>query len=606
MKLTILSKCFSKMKRFALAILAVLCVGSVWADIKLNVSDLNFDAQGTATFSYVLGYSNTSSTRYAYLQIELLNGNSEVVKEKVIISKEQMLQLKNEGDLDIASASLENTGYTSLEDFYAGEHAIRITYKAFKAGEDFSNTDVFIVVPLSGVLNIKAQHNYKPSAGFSILGNYDVTAGISSIRVNYAVNGSVLNESVEATLNSTDGTFDALIALDNINNSVTYQVVVCYSDGTQKKYYDGLTGYAITTKTCRTTEVGKTVYTWTGKGDGISWKDVRNWDANHQNECVGYPGAWNGGWYWTRVRFTNSVDRIDMHGETYGFVDDGAFELDKNISVTLYNARLLITYNHFWNNSEALGSNPGPTLTLDKIGISYINEPRTEYGTFELNIPAGYKVVLNNPQTSVVKSDSTTKGYFKYNPAYSTGNSLTVQNGELYTSYGSTDFYGAEEVIISNAIWHVKHDSDKVLATQKMRFFDGPDRQARLIAAEGTGYKKMKLGGTYYIKIPATPYSTSYVLASLLHSSDTCTMNIDVSNYNKNAELVPLIQFKGTLDDKTKTAMNTMTTTASKLVVTADGVDVKHSRRAKLEWDEEKKTLYYSQNPIKGFRVIVR
>ena len=131
MKLTILSKCFRKMKRFALAILAALCVGSVWADIKLNVSDLKFDAQGTATFSYVLGYSNTSSTRYAYLQIELLNGNSEVVKEKVIISKEQMLQLKNEGDLDIASASLENTGYTSLEDFYAGEHAIRITYKAF-------------------------------------------------------------------------------------------------------------------------------------------------------------------------------------------------------------------------------------------------------------------------------------------------------------------------------------------------------------------------------------------------------------------------------------------------------------------------------------------
>jgi hypothetical protein len=40
------------------------------------------------------------------------------------------------------------------------------------------------------------------------------------------------------------------------------------------------------------------------------------------------------------------------------------------------------------------------------------------------------------------------------------------------------------------------------------------------------------------------------------------------------------------------------------LVAKANGVDVTFKRRARLEW--EGATLYYVQDPIEGFRVIVR
>ncbi len=593
----------SKLKRVALALFAALCVGNVWADIKLNVSDLNFDAQGTATFSYVLGYSNTSSTRYAYLQIELLNCNSEVVKEKVIISKEQMLKLKNEGDLDLASASLENTGYTSLEDFYAGEHVIKITYKAFKEGEDFSNTDVVVAVPMSGVTYVKAQHNYKPSVGFSILGNYDVTAGISSIRVNYAVNGSVLNESVEATLHSNDGTFDALIALDNIDTSVTYQIVVCYNDGTQKIYYDGLTGYAITTKSRRTMEVVKTVYTWTGKGDGVSWKDVRNWDANHQNECVGYPGVFNTSpykCYWTRVRFTNSVERIDMHGETYGFVDDGAFEFGKNVTVRLYNARILPTYDNMWNNNSDNGNElaleVAPTVIFEKIGFTCVDEERTTYGKSTFSCPKGFTVVFDNPQTTYEGATSTKNGNMGYFPEIRNGNKLYVVNGAFYTTYSKVNnknTTGVDEIMVSNATWYARGDST-VSYARVMKFRDGV-RQGFLSFTDGSAGKMFKLPSECDIKLPTQTFNNPYIYGGLLSDSTASIIKIDVSGYKKGA-LVQLIKFNGTLDANTKNAMNAMTNDASKLVVTADGVDVKAARNAKLVWDLSAKTLYFQQD----------
>ena len=54
------------------------------------------------------------------------------------------------------------------------------------------------------------------------------------------------------------------------------------------------------------------------------------------------------------------------------------------------------------------------------------------------------------------------------------------------------------------------------------------------------------------------------------------------------------------------TAMNMMVNDESKLTVTANGRNVKTRQRARLVWDATAKTLYYEQDPVKGFRVIVR
>ena len=127
MKQTILSKCFSKMKRVALTLFAALCVGSVWADIALDIKDMAFTEDGTLSFQYQLGYSASDSVRYAYLEVEVIDSADTVKKSEVLISKEDKLQLKNHDVLDWATATIENIGYTSLEALYADSCALRIS-----------------------------------------------------------------------------------------------------------------------------------------------------------------------------------------------------------------------------------------------------------------------------------------------------------------------------------------------------------------------------------------------------------------------------------------------------------------------------------------------
>ena len=170
-------------------------------------------------------------------------------------------------------------------------------------------------------------------------------------------------------------------------------------------------------------------------------------------------------------------------------------------------------------------------------------------------------------------------------------------DGTVQTSYTSAAPGSGSQLEIENGVYIVKTNVGSGLAATTT-FRDGPDRQARLWlrnSSSGSTYYNLKLYGTYNIKIPETPYSNPYVLAKLLSANATCTMNIDVSDYKLGAK-VPLIKFTGTLDNNTTNAMKTMTTTASRLVVKANGDDVKAARNAKLVWDETAKILYFQQD----------
>ena len=83
MKQTILSKCFSKMKRVALTLFAALCVGSVWAGyLTFEAQNFAVSEEGTITFNANLGYHETDTDRYAQLTAVGYNANGEVAFEE--------------------------------------------------------------------------------------------------------------------------------------------------------------------------------------------------------------------------------------------------------------------------------------------------------------------------------------------------------------------------------------------------------------------------------------------------------------------------------------------------------------------------------------------
>jgi hypothetical protein len=84
----------------------------------------------------------------------------------------------------------------------------------------------------------------------------------------------------------------------------------------------------------------------------------------------------------------------------------------------------------------------------------------------------------------------------------------------------------------------------------------------------------------------------AYILPNKLEDgSQNATFKVDATAYVSKAK-VPMVEAA------------LVTEFIPKLQVFENGVDVTSRRRAKLEW--EGNTLYYEQDPVKGFRVIVR
>ena len=599
------------MKRVALTLFAALCVGSVWAGyLTLDARNLTLNEAGDATFECNFGYYGSGSIRHAYLEAEFLDADGNEKATKRIIYNEGFVDASNllvcEGETGWRTITLQGTPFTSLNEFYG----IRLTFKSFKPNETVAASAGYGIgqasfVPYIGISNVKERYVYN-TYEFTVSGNYDTTLNFAKIKLYYSLNSEACDRLIELDLEG-DGTFEAKIEYSKWSDVLTYKLVAVYLDGTEKIAYSDRTALANYKFARPTVDTTKIIYTWTGNGDGTSWQDVRNWDAT-SDQAVGFPGTHDGHYYRTLFTITDDVECIDLKGGTYGFVDDGGMFIAANKTVKFKNGKFRFTSGNVSRTKadlsgsaqDYIGSNGG-TLIFENVLLRHCADSGSE-----LDKNGGQLILGITPRSgaTIVFEGTYSDTYWDYYPmSTQTGTKIIIRNGQFTVGRnlnGSAN--GSEnDVLISNAKWSINNASSKTITPYKtLTFRDGPDRQAQVV---NTG--DLKLLGTYNFTLPEEPYSTPYYTLRKLASADAGTIKVDVTNYI-GKDRVPLIAFTGDIDANTKNAMKTMTTTASKLVVTADGVDVKRSRRAKLEWDEEKKTLYYSQDPIKGFKVIVR
>lgn len=599
------------MKRVALTLFAALCVGSVWAGyLTLDARNLTLNEAGDATFECNFGYYGSGSTRHAYLEAEFLDADGNEKATKRIIYNEGFVDASNllvcEGETGWRTITLQGTPFTSLNEFYG----IRLTFKSFKPNETVAASAGYGIgqasfVPYIGISNVKERYVYN-TYEFTVSGNYDTTLNFAKIKLYYSLNSEACDRLIELDLEG-DGTFEAKIEYSKWSDVLTYKLVAVYLDGTEKIAYSDRTALANYKFARPTVDTTKIIYTWTGNGDGTSWQDVRNWDAT-SDQAVGFPGTHDGHYYRTLFTITDDVECIDLKGGTYGFVDDGGMFIAANKTVKFKNGKFRFTSGNVSRTKadlsgsvqDYIGSNGG-TLIFENVLLRHCADSGSE-----LDKNGGQLILGITPRSgaTIVFEGTYSDTYWDYYPmSTQTGTKIIIRNGQFTVgrNFNGSANGSENDVLISNAKWSINNASSKTITPYKtLTFRDGPDRQAQVV---NTG--DLKLLGTYNFTLPEEPYSTPYYTLRKLASADVGTIKVDVTNYI-GKDRVPLIAFTGDIDANTKNAMKTMTTTASKLVVTADGVDVKRSRRAKLEWDEGKKTLYYSQDPIKGFKVIVR
>ncbi|MBR3777434.1 MAG: hypothetical protein IKL02_07575 [Kiritimatiellae bacterium] len=591
MKQTILSKCFSKMKRVALTLFAALCVGNMWAGyLTFEAQNFAVSEDGTITFNANLGYHGTDTDRYAQLTAVGYNANGEVAFQETKVIGEELTELKleedGEGDGCVTyPCTIANSGLSATESY-----KIEFHFWAVKADGSLSaDYDITrYVFPPIGVTGITAKYG---DLKFRVFGNIESGYNISAIKVNYIVGTGTPNLVADATIDAEAGTFLCEIPYTPKDYTLTYKITVEYADGTSKVYLDDVNGVDTLVKTRRTVDNIKVIYTWTGEGDGTSWTDELNWTVNSDADTVGYPGTHDGSYYRTMIAITKDVECIDLQGGTYGFVDDGAMYIAPNKTVKFKNGKFRFTSSEIsrttadasGSSNELIGSNGG-TLIFEKVYLRSCKGNSTESGNLAITPCTGATIVFEGTY-------SDTWDY--YPKSANTGTKIIIRNGELTSSRQLNTYANGSQndVLISNAMWKVNNVSSRTITPYKtLTFRDGPDRQAQIV---NTG--DLKLANTYDFALPATPYSTPYYKLRKLSATTAGTIKVDVTNY-KGGGLVPLIAFSGDIDENTKNAMKTMTNTASKLVVKVNGEDVKAARNAKLVWNETAKTLYFQQD----------
>lgn len=449
-----------------------------------------------------------------------------------------------------------------------------------KVGEEKSELTEFKTVTVSGApkdLTAEATFVTQPNKKFVVTGSVTPGVGETKVTLHYSLNSTDC-DSTEEQVVDTDGEFSFEIPYENLTDTLSWYVTAAntFNTGT---WQGSLDGGSTDTVTIERKEAAQSYYVWTGKGGDNLWTNPLNWDCDNDS-CYGYPGV-KGIYDYSWVGITSSPSApIDLGGGTYEFIDNGAFTVAEGVTIEFCNGTLVVNGKPMNGGAENTIGTAGSVMIFNNVELDHSST-----------------LIINEGASVVFKGTTTQKWYYKPD----TG-SLIVRDGILTTRYTTLAASPASdsEVVISNGVWVVTGAADKGIASV-VKFRDGDDRQAQLQlrdSSSGSTYYNIKLQGAYDIKIPETPSETPYVLASLLSANSTCTMKIDATDYSGDAR-VPLIQFKGTLDTTTKTAMETMATDASKLVVTADGEDVKAARNAKLVWDETEKTLYFQQSSRK-------
>ena len=607
MKQTILSKCFSKVKRVALALFAALCVGSVWGanrgvfwskppTVSLSPTGLititdannytwNQSNSGLTKDQYNTAVNNLKCTDTMDYTLHTVDGQ-EITKTVTVKAQYAVNSVGWHGiNIDLGGP------YTyQIEDWAAYQISsvdIRFTAALNKTVsstidyENLANRQTFAydyTFEMKGVLSTSSTWD-ADSSKFVITGD----ALDSSVRVKYAIGGDELTASSELAT-----------VVDVEVSGTAYRLEIPYTDETKLVY----SVYAIDgdTESVFVNVEGKSVfvlkkwdnarvtYTWASESAG-NWTDPKNWTPDI-TPAYGYPGTKGEKYFFTSVRFESDAE-VNLENGTYTLKDGGAsLYFASGANVLLKNGNLGLMPEGMGDNEYALGGN-GAVVEYRDVKLIYSAE---NSGHFNLAFAAG--------STNIFAGSISHP--WNYLPLYA-NTKLVFKDGVILTEYSNSGFgnLSSQEVEINNAKWTIKvnncSDGAKSGIAGLVKFRDGADRQAQLYVDGG---RKLKLLGTYDFVLPATPYETAYVEAGTANAvEESFNVRVDASNISGECK-VSLIKFSAA-DDATKTAMKAVADNAAKLQVVVDGEVVDNaSRSAMLVWDETATTLYYQQDLV--------
>ena len=573
MKLTILSKCFSKMKRVALTLFAALCVGSVWAaTFAGDIKNLSFDAE-TKTISFKWNcylYDTVNS----YKVKAILEYGGSTVTEKVT-TKEFVSGRWYVMKFD-----------KTLDDFNLGD-VLRVTFSLCYGNSDANvdNTwgdDSFTyTIDTRGVLTSECLWDVDTKK--FLLSGKVAGDGIKGVKVKYKISDAELAELPEdavvenAEFDSVASTYKIQIPYVNEKSYLNWSVYAVFDDE-EKIFKDPSTEKEVLSE--RQNEDGSIVYTWVGSNENNSWASSENWEENIKRSLKGVPGYVNKDNYYTSVAcFTNSAT-VNLGGGTYRLYDYEGDNIphralrfikgdNENMVVKFTNGNLQI--------NDGDGDNSNPLLGADGVTVEFADGGIYKYP---------YQLAFA-PGTTIIFSGNSTQPW-KYNPANKGTGATTfvVKDGTVVSSYGAESVSSTHTAIIQNGTWVITQPVSKGIANVT-KFIDGTS-QARLALGDNATSIKTKtlmLTGTFEFTFSENQNSKSaYILPNqLVDGSQNATFKVDATAYKSGAK-VPMVE------------ATTATTFIPKLQVIANGVEVTSDRNAKLVW--EGTTLYFQQDSL--------
>ena len=571
MKLTILSKCFNKMKRVALTLFAVLCVGNVWAaTFAGDIQNLSFDAE-TKTISFKWNcylYDTVNS----YKVKAILEYGGSTVTEKVT-TKEFVSGRWYVMKFD-----------KTLDDFNLGD-VLRVTFSLCYGNSDANvdNTwgdDSFTyTIDTRGVLTSECLWDVDTKK--FLLSGKVAGDGIKGVKVKYKISDAELAELPEdavvenAEFDSVASTYKIQIPYVNEKSYLNWSVYAVFDDE-EKIFKDPSTEKEVLSE--RQNEDGYVAYTWVGGDENNLWSNPLNWDENLKRSLKGVPGYVNYAGHHTSIAcFTNSAT-VNLGGGTYRLYDYEGDNIphralrfikgdNENMVVKFTNGNLQI------NDGE--GDNSNPLLGADGVTVEFADGGIYKYP---------YQLAFA-PGTTIIFSGNSTQPW-KYNPANKGEGATTfiVRNGNVLSSYSADgDASATHTAIIENGVWMINEVVSRGIANVT-KFVDGENQAKIALGANANGKTKtLKLTGTFEFTFAENQMSkAAYILPhSLVDGSQNATFKVDATAYKSGAK-VPMV------------AVAVATDFIPKLQVFANGVDVTSDRNAKLVW--EGTTLYFQQD----------
>ncbi len=446
--------------------------------------------------------------------------------------------------------------------------------------EEKSELTEFKTITVPGVAkNLTATATFvtTPNKKFVVTGSVTPGIGETKVTLHYSLNSTEYKTSGPVVV-GLDGAFTFEVGYENISDTFSWYVTVANTfnkEDTNDKWEGELTGEPTVSVTTTRSEIAQSHYVWTGKGDDNLWTNPENWDCENNLSSYGYPGTGVGNSYLSTVAFTNNAS-VELNNAT--MYVDGAIQMSNGISVEISNGTL-----GFQTDTLSLGAE-NSILTLKKVRLPYNStNPSTKYN---INPVVGSTVIIDGDNS--LPSDA--YAHLKYSPT--TAGKLVIKNFDGRTFISSDTAVEDSEVELDNARWNLRTGeggSNNGLADnglpKRMIFKDGEDRRAILRSLwlykngnySDDAYSQINLDGrTVDIKL-TEKYDSGHIaniVASTLSKDASCVFNIDVTDY-RDGQKVRIL----TLNSRDNKALN-YTWTA-----TANGVDVKEQRNARMEWD---------------------